>query len=76
MNKYTIRPNKHEIIKLSINKWKNTVSVIKWFKNINDKRLYKFLQFSIFKDFHPSIKEIFLHEAIKLLKNICLLQKI
>ena len=49
---------------------------MKWFKNINDKRLYKFLQFSIFKDFHPSIKEIFLHEAIKLLKNICLLQKI
>ena len=32
---------------LSVNEWKNTISVIKWFKDINDKRLYKFLQFNI-----------------------------
>ena len=30
-----------------------------WFKNINNKRLYKFLQFDI-KDFYPSIKETLL----------------
>ena len=40
----------------------NTISVIKWFENINNKRLYKFLQFDI-KDFYPSIKET-LNEAI------------
>ena len=30
--------------KLIVNEWKNLVSVIKWFKNINDKRPYDFLQ--------------------------------
>ena len=32
------------VSKLSVNELKNLVSVIKWFKNINDKRLYDFLQ--------------------------------
>ena len=34
--------NTELIGKLSVNEWKNTISVIKWFKNINNKRLYKF----------------------------------
>ena len=46
---------------------KKTVSVIKWFENINNKRLYKFLQFDI-KDFYPSIKET-LNEAIQFAKE-------
>ena len=46
--------------KLSVNEWKNTINVIKWLTNINNKRLYKFLQFDIM-DFYPSIKETFLH---------------
>ena len=50
--------------KLSIKEWKSTTSVITWFKNINDKRLYKFLQFDI-KDFYPSIKDTLLHETIQ-----------
>ena len=37
-------------------------------KNINDKRLYKFLQINI-NDFYPSIKETLLHEDIKLAKE-------
>ena len=52
------------VSKLSVNEWKNTISVIKWFENINNKRLHKFLQFDI-KDFYPPIKEILLNEAIQ-----------
>ena len=37
---------------LTVNEWKNTISVIKWFKDVNDKRLYKFLQFNIKDLFH------------------------
>ena len=42
------------VSKLTVNEWKNMASVIKWFKNINNKRLYKFLPFDI-NDFYPSI---------------------
>ena len=42
--------NSKLVSKLSVNEWKNTISVIKWFENINNKRLYKFFQFDI-KDF-------------------------
>ena len=52
------------VSKLSVNEWNNTISVIKWFENINNKRLYKFLQFDI-KDFYPPIKETLLNEAIQ-----------
>ena len=31
--------NKKLVSKLRVNEWKNTISVIKWFKNINNKRL-------------------------------------
>ena len=60
--------NSKLVSKLSINEWKNTISVIKWFENINNKRLYKFLQFDI-KDFYPSIKETLLNEAIQFAKE-------
>ena len=56
------------ISKLSVNELKNTISVSKLFENINNKRLYKFLQFDI-KAFYPSIKEILLHEVIKSAKD-------
>ena len=42
--------------------------VIKWFKNINKKRLYKFLQFDV-KDFYSFIKETFLHEVLQFAKE-------
>ena len=60
--------NSKLVSKLSVNEWKNTISVIKWFENINNKRLYKFLQFDI-KDFYPSIKETLLNEAIQFAKE-------
>ena len=59
--------NSKLISKLSVNEWKHTISVIKWFENINNKRLYKFLRFNI-NDFYPSIKETLLNEAIQFAK--------
>ena len=56
------------VSELSINEWKNMISVIKWFKNINNKRLCKFLQFDI-TDFYQSIKETLLNEGIQLAKE-------
>ena len=47
---------------LKVNEWKNTTSVITWFRNIKDKHLYKFLIFDI-KEFYPSIKESLFHKA-------------
>ena len=44
------------------------MSVIKWFESINNRRLYKFLQFDI-KDFYPFIKEALLNEAIQFAKE-------
>ena len=51
--------NSKLVSKLSVNEWKNTISVIKWFQNINNKRLY----------FYPSIKETLLIEAIQFAKE-------
>ena len=42
---------------LKVNDWKNTESVISWFKNIPDKHLYKFLMFDI-KNYYSSIKAV------------------
>ena len=52
---------------LKVNEWKNTSSVMTWFRNIKDKHLYKFLIFDI-KDFYPSIKESLFHEALQFAK--------
>ena len=65
--------NTELVSKLSVNEWKNTISVSKSFRNINNKRLYKFLQFNI-KAFYPSIKEMklyneVLHEVIQSAKD-------
>ena len=53
---------------IKVNEWKNTESVINWFKNIPNKHLYKFLMFDI-KDFYTSIKEKLLSEAIRFAKH-------
>ena len=44
--------NKRLCTSLNINQWKNTESVIDWFKRIEQKHLYKFIMFDI-KDFYP-----------------------
>ena len=46
--------------KLKVNEWKNTVSVINWFKIICNKNLYKF---------YPLINEKLLWEAVRVAKR-------
>ena len=53
---------------LKVNEWKDTKPVINWFKNIKNKKQYKFLMFDI-KDFYPSIKANLLHEALQYARN-------
>ena len=47
----------------SVNHWKSTSDVIRWFNNIEDKNSYTFTMFDV-KDFYPSIKENLLKEAL------------
>ena len=54
--------------KLEVNQWKNTGTVIDWFKNIENKAAYTFTMFDI-KDFYPSIKESLLKEALVFAKR-------
>ena len=49
--------------KLGVNQWKNTASVLNWFKAIRDKQSHTFVVFDV-KDFYPSISESLLKEAI------------
>ena len=49
---------------VNINQWKNTISVIEWFKRIEQKHLYKFIMFNI-KDFYPSIQEELLNKGLR-----------
>ena len=53
---------------LKVNQWKNTASVISWFKQIQDKPLHTFMMFDI-KDFYPSISETLLKEALNFAKT-------
>ena len=48
---------------LQVNQWRNIIEVIKWFKDIKEKRPYKFPMFDI-NDFYPSIKEGLLNKAL------------
>ena len=59
--------NKTLFEEIKVNEWKNIESVIKWFKSIPNKHLYRFLMFDI-KDFYPLIKEKLLWEAIRFAK--------
>ena len=52
---------------LGVNQWKNTASVINWFKEIPNKSAHTFAMFDI-KDFYPSIKESLLREALNFAK--------
>ena len=54
--------------KLSVNKRENLINVIKWFKNINGTKLYKFLQFYR-KSFYQSVKETLEPDTIQFPKE-------
>ena len=47
-----------------INQWKNTTSVLEWFKNINHKKECKFVNLDI-ENFYPSISEDLLNKSIQ-----------
>ena len=47
----------------NVNQWKNSQSVINWFKKIERKSRYNFVSFNIV-DYYPSISEALLNKAI------------
>ena len=51
-----------------MNQWKNTTTVIDWFKAIESKHEYKFMVFDI-EQFYPSIKESVLLKALEFAKK-------
>ena len=53
---------------LGVNQWKNTASVLTWFKSIRDKQSHTFVVFDV-KDFYPSISESLLKEALAFAKT-------
>ena len=58
---------------LKVNEWKNTASVIDWFKKIENKSSHKFLITDI-KDFYPFIKEDLLIEDLEFAKQHVLIK--
>ena len=50
--------------KSGLHLWKNTTSVITWFKNLPNKQQLKFIQFDIC-EFYPSISDQLINKAIK-----------
>ena len=52
---------------IEVNQWKNTHSVIDWFKSINNKEQCTFIQFDI-ENFYPSISEELFNKAIDFAK--------
>ena len=62
------RINKNVVTSIQINQWKNTSSVIEWFKKINNKDKSSFIQFDI-ESFYPSISENLFIKAIDFAKS-------
>ena len=61
--------NKIVILETNVNQWKNTNSVISWFKQLRDKNRLSFVNFDV-ESFYPSITENLFQEAINFAKNI------
>ena len=53
--------------KTKVNQWRNTSTVIDWFKNLVDKQKRKFIKFDI-AEFYPSILEDLLNKSINYAK--------
>ena len=63
------RINKSVVTSTKINQWKNTSSVIEWFKNINNKEKSSFVRFDI-ESFYSSITEELFTKAVEFAKSI------
>ena len=60
--------NQHLVKLMHVNQWKNSASVIEWFRNIEDKRNCAFIKFVI-REFYPSITETILDNALLFAKQ-------
>ena len=49
--------------KKEVNQWRNTATVINWFKNLSDKHKLKFIKFDI-AEFYQSISKNLLNKFI------------
>ena len=54
--------------KTKVNQWRNTSTVIDWFKNLTDKQKWKFIKFDI-AEFYPPISEDLLNKSIDYAKS-------
>ena len=54
--------------KSHLQQWKNSYSVIEWFKGLDNKKSLSFIQFDIV-DFYPSISEKLFKDALNYAKN-------
>ena len=55
-----------------INQWKNTSSTLKWFNNIDRKKICSFIKFDI-ENFYPSISITLFNKAIEFAKKTCVI---
>ena len=62
------RINKNILSATNINQWKNTKSVIEWFRNIENKQQYSFICFDII-DLYPSINQNLPRKATNFASN-------
>ena len=53
---------------MQLNQWKNTASVLKWFRNIKSKQTHSFISFDVV-EFYPSITPDLLNEALNFAAN-------
>ena len=67
--KYLETINANVIKESQSNQWKNTATVINWFKNLENKRNARFIKFDIV-EFYPSISERLLDSAINYANDI------
>ena len=60
--------NQHLVKLLHVNQWKNSASIIEWFRNIEDKKNCTFIKSDI-REFYPSITESILDKALLFAKQ-------
>lgn len=60
--------NKKLVNATNVNQWKNTSSVLAWYKNLPNKRTSAFISFDVV-EFYPSISELLLKRALDFASN-------
>ena len=60
--------NQHLVKLLHVNQWKNSTSVIEWFRNIEDKKNCTFIKLDI-REFYTSVTETIFDKALLFVKQ-------